>query len=70
MFIYADEPTSALDWENGQQVVELLRDAAHTRGATIFAVTHDTRLVPFADVCYHLEGGHVTAQRPTGETRP
>jgi putative ABC transport system ATP-binding protein len=59
MFIFADEPTSALDWENGQHVVELLRDAAHTRGATIFAVTHDTRLVPFADVCYQLDGGHL-----------
>jgi putative ABC transport system ATP-binding protein len=70
MFIYADEPTSALDWENGRQVVELLRDAAHTRGATIFAVTHDTRLVPYADVCYHLEGGHVTARQPTGEAHP
>jgi putative ABC transport system ATP-binding protein len=63
MFIFADEPTSALDWENGQQVVELLRDAAHARGATIFAVTHDTRLVPFADVCYHLDGGHLAIDR-------
>lgn len=65
MFIFADEPTSALDWENGQHVVELLRDAAHTRGATIFAVTHDTRLVPYADVCYQLEGGHLAANHNT-----
>ena len=28
-FMFADEPTSALDWENGQKVIELLRDAAH-----------------------------------------
>ena len=30
-FVFADEPTSALDWENGQKVIELLRDAAHER---------------------------------------
>lgn len=68
MFIFADEPTSALDWENGQQVVELLRDAAHTRGATIFVVTHDSRLLPYADVCYHLEGGHLAADRVPGRS--
>lgn len=57
MFIFADEPTSALDWENGQQVVKLLRDAAHDRGATIFLVSHDHRLLPFVDVCYELDDG-------------
>ena len=31
-FVFADEPTSALDWENGQKVIELLRDAAHEPG--------------------------------------
>ncbi len=45
-FLFADEPTSALDWENGQQVIALLRDAAHTRGATIFVVSHDHRMPP------------------------
>jgi putative ABC transport system ATP-binding protein len=68
MFIFADEPTSALDWENGQQVVQLLRDAAHARGATIFAVTHDTRLVPYADICYHLDGGHLAVSARPGDS--
>ena len=56
-FLFADEPTSALDWENGRQVVELLRDAAHERGATIFIVSHDQRMLPYVDVAYHLEDG-------------
>lgn len=56
-FLYADEPTSALDWENGQMVVQLLRDAARERGATVFVVSHDHRLLPFVDVAYHLEDG-------------
>src|SRR2546430_2627270 len=30
---FADEPTSALDWAHGEQVIELLRVAAHDRNA-------------------------------------
>ncbi|VTU02661.1 abc transporter atp-binding protein : ABC-type antimicrobial peptide transport system, ATPase component OS=Singulisphaera acidiphila (strain ATCC BAA-1392 / DSM 18658 / VKM B-2454 / MOB10) GN=Sinac_2085 PE=3 SV=1: ABC_tran [Gemmataceae bacterium] len=58
-FVFADEPTSALDWENGQKVIELLRDAAHERRASILVVSHDHRLLPFVDVYYHLEDGHL-----------
>jgi putative ABC transport system ATP-binding protein len=61
-FLFADEPTSALDWENGQAVIALLRDAAHTRGATIFVVSHDHRMLPFVDVCYQLEDGRLEQQ--------
>jgi len=56
-FCFADEPTSALDWSHGAQVVGLLRDAAKTRGATVLTVTHDDRLLPFADRVYHLSDG-------------
>lgn len=58
-FVFADEPTSALDWENGQRVIELLRDAAHERQASILVVSHDHRILPFVDVYYHLEDGHL-----------
>ena len=58
-FLFADEPTSALDWENGQKVIELLRDAAHERGASILVVSHDHRILPFVDVYYYLEDGHL-----------
>jgi putative ABC transport system ATP-binding protein len=61
-FIFADEPTSALDWENGQRVIELLRSAAHARGASIFVVSHDERMRPFADVVYHLDDGHLSVE--------
>jgi putative ABC transport system ATP-binding protein len=59
LFLFADEPTSALDWENGQKVIELLRDAAHQRGASVLCVSHDHRILPFVDVYYHLEDGHL-----------
>jgi putative ABC transport system ATP-binding protein len=62
-FLFADEPTSALDWENGQKVLELLRDAAHTRRASIFVVSHDDRMKPYADVIYHLNDGNLEVER-------
>jgi putative ABC transport system ATP-binding protein len=58
-FCFADEPTSALDWTHGEQVVELLRSAAHERGATVLIVSHDPRVVPFADQVIHLVDGGI-----------
>jgi putative ABC transport system ATP-binding protein len=56
-FCFADEPTAALDWAHGEQVVDLLRLAAHDRDATILVVSHDPRLVPYADRVFHLVDG-------------
>ena len=66
-FMFADEPTSALDWENGQKVIELLRDAAHQRGASVLCVSHDERILPFVDVHYHLDDGHLERRTLTSE---
>jgi putative ABC transport system ATP-binding protein len=68
-FCFADEPTSALDWEHGEQVVELLRTAAHDRGATILVVAHDARLIPYADRVFHMEDGRITEQTGHGRFR-
>jgi putative ABC transport system ATP-binding protein len=59
---FADEPTSALDWAHGQQVVELLHDAAHNRGATVLIVSHDPRLIPYADQIIYLVDGRLTEE--------
>lgn len=56
---FADEPTAALDWRHGEQVIELLRTAAHDRGATVFVVGHDARMIPHVDRVLHLEDGHL-----------
>lgn len=56
-FCFADEPTSALDWGHGEQVVQLLRAAAHERGATVLVVAHDPRIIPFVDQVLHIEDG-------------
>jgi putative ABC transport system ATP-binding protein len=56
-FCFADEPTAALDWKHGEQVIELLRTAAHDGGATILVVAHDARMIPHADRVFHLDDG-------------
>lgn len=58
-FCFADEPTSALDWAHGEQVIDLLRIAAHERGATILVVAHDSRLVPYMDRVFYLDDGRL-----------
>jgi len=67
--VFADEPTSALDWAHGEQVIELLRIAAHERGATILVVSHDQRIVPFVDTVFHLEDGRMTDSEPVHAPR-
>jgi putative ABC transport system ATP-binding protein len=54
---FADEPTSALDWSHGEQVMELLSAAARDQESTILVVSHDPRLIPYADQVFHLEDG-------------
>jgi putative ABC transport system ATP-binding protein len=56
-FVFADEPTAALDWKHGEQVIDLLRVAAHDAGATILVVAHDSRLIPHVDRVFHLDDG-------------
>jgi len=65
VFCFADEPTSALDWAHGEQVVELLTAAAHEREATVLMVSHDARIVPYADQVIHLEDGALLDPKAT-----
>lgn len=61
-FCFADEPTSALDWKVGQHVIELLRSAAHDRGATVLVVAHDARIIEHVDRVIHMEDGRLWQQ--------
>jgi putative ABC transport system ATP-binding protein len=64
VFCFADEPTSALDWAHGEQVVELLRNAARERGTTVLVVGHDARIIPYVDRVFHLEDGCLGEPEP------
>jgi putative ABC transport system ATP-binding protein len=61
---FADEPTSSLDWEHGEQVMRLLRSAAQDRQATVLVVSHDARLVPYADRVFHMADGCLSEPEP------
>jgi putative ABC transport system ATP-binding protein len=68
-FFFADEPTSSLDWERGRQVIELLRAAAHERGAAVFLVSHDHRILPYADTVLNIEDGRLLCPETAASDR-
>lgn len=57
--ILADEPTAALDTENGKAIMTILSNMAKDRSRGVLVVTHDARLMPFADRVIHLEDGQI-----------
>jgi putative ABC transport system ATP-binding protein len=57
--IMADEPTAALDSQSGHDVIQLLRDLANEKGATVLMVTHDPRIIDIADRVAYLEDGQM-----------
>ena len=59
--LLADEPTGNLDSQNGEQVMDLLREL-HKGGATICMVTHDPRYAQHADREIHLFDGKVVEE--------
>ena len=65
--ILADEPTAALDAENGQAVMELLARIAKKDKCAILAVTHDPRILPYADRVIEIEDGKIQEQKKIGE---
>jgi putative ABC transport system ATP-binding protein len=57
--ILADEPTAALDSENGRAIMMILSKVAKDRSRGVLVVTHDARLLPFADRIIALEDGRI-----------
>lgn len=58
--ILADEPTAALDSHTGRNVMEMMSELAHQRGRAVVIVTHDSRVVSFADRIVKIEDGLIT----------
>ena len=57
--IVCDEPTSALDHDNGQRIMELLREVALQEGRALVVVTHDARIFGFADRIARMDDGRI-----------
>ncbi len=64
--ILADEPTAALDSENGKAIMGILAAIAKDPGRGVLVVTHDPRLVPFADRIIHIEDGSIVREEAGG----
>ena len=64
--ILADEPTSSLDSENGQGIMRILADIAKEPGRTVLVVSHDPRILPFADRVVYMEDGHIVREERSG----
>jgi putative ABC transport system ATP-binding protein len=67
--ILADEPTAALDTENGKAIMGILAEIAKDAGRGVLVVTHDPRLVPYADRIIHIEDGLIVSEEPGGAKR-
>jgi putative ABC transport system ATP-binding protein len=59
--ILADEPTAALDSHTGRNVMEMMSELAHKRGRAVVIVTHDSRVLSFADRIVKIEDGAIAA---------
>ena len=57
--LVCDEPTSALDHVTGMHIMELLRQAAKERNTTLVIITHDNRILGYADRIAHMDDGRV-----------
>jgi putative ABC transport system ATP-binding protein len=57
--VVCDEPTSSLDHQTGYDMMVLLRDHVRGPGRALLVVTHDNRIVGFADRIAHMDDGRI-----------
>lgn len=57
--LFADEPTGNLDFNTSREILRLIRDICHERGATLIMVTHDPDMAQYADRVVKILDGKV-----------
>jgi putative ABC transport system ATP-binding protein len=62
--ILADEPTASLDGARGAEVMGMLQMIAHDMGTAVLMVSHDHRVLQYADRIVWLEDGHLEDREP------
>jgi putative ABC transport system ATP-binding protein len=60
--ILADEPTAALDSQNGNAIMSVLAQIAKAPERGVLVVTHDPRILPFADRIVRIEDGEIVGE--------
>jgi putative ABC transport system ATP-binding protein len=67
--LLADEPTAALDSENGHAIMEVLAEIAREQSRGVLVVTHDPRIVPFADRIVRIEDGKIIGEERASDSK-
>jgi putative ABC transport system ATP-binding protein len=67
--VLADEPTSALDSENGHAIMKVLATIANTQSRGVLVVTHDPRIVPFANRIIRIEDGLIVGDEKSSAAK-
>ena len=57
--VICDEPTAALDAHNGEIVLELFREVARSAKRAVIIVTHDNRILSYADRIARMDDGEI-----------
>jgi putative ABC transport system ATP-binding protein len=55
--ILADEPTAALDSKTGRSIIGLLKKLSQKENRLVFMVSHDNRILDYADEILYMEDG-------------
>ena len=57
--ILADEPTASLDKDSARIAIRLLRDLTKVNDCAVIVVTHDNKILDYADRIINLENGSI-----------
>jgi putative ABC transport system ATP-binding protein len=68
--VLADEPTAALDSSSGHTVMRLMQRLAHERDRAIVIVSHDSRMLGYADRIVHIADGRIGVPLEKPEPAP
>lgn len=60
--IVCDEPTSSLDSETGTHVMDLFREEVMKNNCALIIVTHDVRILNYADRIIRIEDGRIVEE--------
>jgi len=59
--VWADEPTGALDTKTGVEIMNLITELNKKNNQTFVIVTHDQRIIKYADRVIHMDSGLIVS---------
>ena len=68
--LLADEPTGQLDSSSDATIIGLLHEIAELFGVTVIVASHDSNMLPFADIIIEFEDGKLVNIQEKKETNP